>query len=309
MPDFPKMDRRVFILSAAALLAGCRPRSSGTTVGSKNFTEQLILGELLAQYLEPVAARGVDRRFYLAGSYICHQALLAGRIDMYVEYTGTALAAILKEKPLADHARVYELVKREYGERFGLEVMQPLGFDNSFAMVIRGDAARRMGITRLSQLASFAPQMRLGVGFEFLERPDGYQGLAARYGLKFAESPRVMDLGLLYRALESHQVDIVAGSNTDGLIAALGLVVLEDDLHYFPPYDAVPIVRRDCLYRSPGIAGALQRLGGRINADDMRHMNYAVDGEKRDAAAVVNQFLLDKNLLAPATANNASVGL
>jgi len=303
MPDFPKMDRRAFIVFAAALLAGCRPRSSGTTVGSKNFTEQLILGELLAQYLEPVAAHGVDRRFYLAGSYICHQALLAGRIDMYVEYTGTALSAILKEKPLSDHAQVYELVKREYTRRFGLEVMPPLGFDNSFAMVIRGDDARRMGITRLSQLARFAPKMRLGVGFEFLERPDGYQGLAARYGLKFAESPRVMDLGLLYRALESHQVDIVAGSNTDGLIAALGLVVLEDDLHYFPPYDAVPIVRPDCLYRSPGIAGALQRLGGRISADDMRHMNYAVDGEKRDAAAVAKGFLQDKNLHANAKAN------
>jgi osmoprotectant transport system substrate-binding protein len=297
MPDFSTVDRRAFILMGAALLAGCRPRSSGTTIGSKNFTEQLILGELLAQYLEPVAARGVDRRFYLAGSYICHQALLAGRIDLYVEYTGTALTAILKEMPLSDHAQVYELVKGEYARRFGLEVMPSLGFDNSFAMVIRGDDARRMGISRLSQLARFAPQMRLGVGFEFLERPDGYQGLAQKYGLRFAESPRVMDLGLLYRALESHQVDIVAGSNTDGLIAALGLVVLEDDQHYFPPYDAVPIVRRDCLQRSPGIGGALERLSGKISAEDMRRMNYAVDGEKKDAAAVVREFLMQKELL------------
>ncbi|HLW51777.1 MAG TPA: glycine betaine ABC transporter substrate-binding protein [Candidatus Angelobacter sp.] len=291
------MNRRAFIAGAAALLAGCRPRSSGTTVGSKNFTEQLILGELLAQYLEPVAAHGVDRRFYLAGSYICHQALLAGRIDMYVEYTGTALAAILKEKPFADHAQVYELVKREYARRFGLEVMPALGFDNSFAMVMRGADARRMGITRLSQLAGFAPQMRLGVGFEFLERPDGYPGLAAKYDLKFAETPRVMDLGLLYRALESRQVDLVAGSNTDGLIAALDLVVLEDDKQYFPPYDAVPIARRDCLQRSPGIGGAFNRLGGQITAQDMRRMNYAVDGEKQDAAAVVKTFLNAKEIV------------
>lgn len=290
------MDRRRFIITAAALLGGCRPRSSGTTVGSKNFTEQLILGELLAQYLEPFAARGVDRRFYLAGSYICHQALLAGRIDMYVEYTGTALAAILKEKPVSDHQQVYALVKREYARRFGLDVMPALGFDNSFAMVMRGADARSMGITRLSELARIAPKMRLGVGFEFLERPDGYQGLARKYGLKFAETPRIMDLGLLYRALESHQVDLVAGSNTDGLIAALDLVVLEDDQHYFPPYDAVPIVRRDCLQRSPAIAPALERLSGAISAEDMRRMNYSVDGEKKDAAVVAGEFLHNKQL-------------
>jgi osmoprotectant transport system substrate-binding protein len=290
------MDRRTLIVAAAALLAGCRPRASGTTVGSKNFTEQLILGELLAQYLAPLATRGIDRRFYLAGSYICHQALLAGRIDLYVEYTGTALTAILKEKPLSDHQQVYELVKREYQRRFQLEVMPPLGFDNSFAMVMRGEDSRRMGIDRLSQLRPFAPRMRLGVGFEFLERPDGYRGLALKYGLKFAETPRVMDLGLLYRALESRQVDLVAGSNTDGLIAALGLVVLKDDQHYFPPYDAVPIVRRDSLEQSPAMAPALDRLAGRITAEDMRRMNYAVDGGKKDAAAVASDFLKTKRL-------------
>jgi len=275
---------------------GCRPHFGGLTVGSKNFTEQLILGELLAQYLEQQLKIAVDRRFYLAGTYICHQALLAGRIDTYVEYTGTALAAVLKEKPFSDHAQVYELVKREYARRFGLEVMPPLGFDNSFAMVMRGDDARAKHLTKLSQLAPFAPQMRMGVGYEFLERPDGYKGLVARYDLKFAEAPRVMDLGLLYRALESRQVDIVAGSNTDGLIAALGLVVLEDDLHYFPPYDAVPIVRRVALQKYSGLRTAFDRLGGRISAEQMRRMNYAVDGEKKDASGVVREFLRENGL-------------
>ena len=284
-----------------ALLAGCKPRASGMVIGSKNFTEQLILGELLAQYLQPVARHGVERRFYLAGTYICHQALLAGRIDMYVEYTGTALAAVLKEKNVpSGHADVFEFVKRQYANRFDLEVMPPLGFDNSFAMVMRGPDARRLDVTRLSQLAPFAPQLRMGVGFEFLERPDGYKGLASKYGLRFGEAPRVMDLGLLYRALESRQVDLIAASNTDGLIAALDLVVLEDDAHYFPPYDAVVIVRHECLQQSPQIAGALARLSGRITAPDMRRMNYSVDGEKKDAAAVVREFLAQKNLpLAP----------
>lgn len=288
------MERRTFLkgmAGAAALLIGCRPRTSATVIGSKNFTEQLILGELLAQYLEPVAPKSIDRRFYLAGTYICHQALLAGRIDMYVEYSGTALAAVLKEKPVSDHAQVLEIVRREYARRFNLDVLPPLGFDNSFAMAMRGADARRMNISRLSQLAAFSPHLRVGVGFEFLERPDGYNGLVQKYGLKFAEAPRVMDLGLLYRALQSRQVDIVAGSNTDGLIAALDLVVLDDDAHYFPPYDAIIIARPDSLRQSPPVAAALARLAGRIRAADMRRMNYSVDGEKKDAAVVVRQFL------------------
>jgi osmoprotectant transport system substrate-binding protein len=283
------MDRRSFLAALALLLSGCTPKSSGLTVGSKNFTEQLVLGELLAQYLGRSTAP-IDRRFYLAGSYICHQALLAGRIDMYVEYTGTALVAILKEKPVSDHAAVFNTVKDLYSRRFGLEVFPSLGFDNTFAMAMRGADARRLRLKTLSDAAAISSQLRLGVGYEFLERPDGYKGLAAQYGLQFAE-PRVMDLGLLYRALQNNQVDIVAGSNTDGLIAALDLVVLEDDKHYFPPYDAVPIVRRATLDRHPEVAAGLQKLSGRITADDMRRMNYAVDGEKKDAAAVVKDFL------------------
>jgi osmoprotectant transport system substrate-binding protein len=288
------MDRRRFLVALALMLSGCMPKSSGLAVGSKNFTEQLVLGELLAQYLGRFTPLPIDKRFYLAGTYICHQALLAGRIDMYVEYSGTALVAILKEKPVSDHAAVFNTVKDLYSRRFGLEVLPSLGFDNTFAMVMRGSDARRLRLKTLSDAAAVSSQLRLGVGYEFVERPDGYKGLAAKYGLKFAEAPRVMDLGLLYRALQNNQVDIVAGSNTDGLIAALDLVVLEDDQHYFPPYDAVPIVRRKTLQRNPEIATALQRLSGRVSADDMRRMNYAVDGEKKDAAAVVKDFLARK---------------
>jgi osmoprotectant transport system substrate-binding protein len=291
------MDRRSFLAALALLLSGCTSNKSTLTVGSKNFTEQLVLGELLAQYLGRFCALPIDRRFYLAGTYICQQALLAGRIDLYVEYTGTALVAILKEKPASDHAAVFHTVKDLYSRRFGLEVLPSLGFDNTFAMVMRGNDARRLRLKTLSDAAAVSPGLRLGVGYEFLERPDGYKGLAAKYGFKFAEAPRVMDLGLLYRALQNNQVDIVAGSNTDGLIAALDLVVLEDDQHYFPPYDAVPIVRRETLERHPEVRTALQKLGGRITADDMRRMNYAVDGEKKDAAIVVKDFLERKPFL------------
>lgn len=286
------MDRRTF-LSALALLAcsGCVSHANELSVGSKNFTEQLILGEILKQALENTCHMQVDGRFYLAGTYICQQAILSGRIDAYVEYTGTALAAILKQNATGDSQAVYEEVKREYQQRFHLDVMPPLGFNNSFAMVMRGDESQRLGVTKLSQLAPSAPKLRLGVGYEFLERQDGYKGLVKTYDLRFEDAPRVMDLGLLYRALQNNSVDIVAGSNTDGLIKALGLVVLEDDKHYFPPYDAVPIVNPALFQKCGNAHSAFQMLAGRITAERMRAMNYAVDGEKKDAGEVAREFL------------------
>jgi len=290
------LDRRAFVSGMMLLAAGCRNANDDIVVGSKNFTEQLVLAELFAQMLEHFCRTEVSRRFYLAGTYICQQAILGGRIAVYPEYTGTALAAVLKRKASRDAAQVYAEVKREYRQRFDLDVMPPLGFDNSFAMVMRGDDARRMGLTKLSQLGPVSPQLRLGVGYEFLERQDGYQGLVRAYELRFAAGPRVMDLGLLYRALENRSVDIVAGSNTDGLISALGLVVLEDDRHYFPPYDAVPIVRPELFRRYPAAQVAFDALAGKITADEMRKMNYAVDGEKKEAAAIVQSFLKQRAL-------------
>ncbi len=292
------MNRRTFLSGLAlAACAGCTRPGNELAVGSKNFTEQLILGEILKQLLESACHSPVEGRFYLAGSYICQQAILAGRIDTYVEYTGTALAAILKEQSEGDAQAVYQQVERQYRQRFHLDVMPPLGFNNSFAMVMRAADAQRLGVKTLSQLEPVAPQLRLGVGYEFLERQDGYKGLVRTYGLHFAEDPRVMDLGLLYRALQNRSVDIVAGNNTDGLIAALGLVVLEDNLHYFPPYDAVPIVRPDLFQKCPPVRGAFDSLAGRITADQMRAMNYAVDGRKRDATVVAQEFLRSSKLL------------
>jgi glycine betaine/choline ABC-type transport system substrate-binding protein len=280
----------------ALLTSSCGERRNRIVIGSKNFTEQLILGELLAQEIEHTTGVAVERRFYLAGSYICQQALLAGRIDMYVEYTGTALTAILKQNPSSDHHEVYERVKQGYARQFGLAVGQPLGFDNTFAMVIRGDDARRLNIHTTSEAARYTPQWRAGFGYEFMERPDGYEGLARTYGLRFAAPPRIMDLGLLYRALQDRQVDVVAGSATDGLIGALGFTVLEDDRHYFPPYDAVPIIREQALREHPEVNAVLEALAGKVSEQDMRRMNYAVDGERRDAKHVVAEFLRQKRL-------------
>ncbi len=285
------------LLVSAFLLPACGPgRNQTLVIGSKNFTEQVILGEILAQHLEARTHLPIERRFYLAGTYICQQAILAGRIDMYVEYTGTALTAILKHPAESDSRAVFELVKREYARRFNLEVLDPLGFNNTFAIVIRGDDAQRLNLHTLSEAAKYTPEWRAGFGYEFMERPDGYAGLARTYGLKFAAAPRIMDLGLLYRALMDRQVDLVAGNSTDGLIVARHLTVLEDDRHYFPPYQAVPIVRRETLALHPEVRSALNDLAGKISDEDMRQLNYALDGEHRDVQEVVQEFLRRKGL-------------
>jgi osmoprotectant transport system substrate-binding protein len=278
-------------------IAGCNRHAHRIVVGSKNFTEQLILGELFAQIIEARTHLPVERRFYLAGTFICQQAILAGRIDLYPEYTGTALTAVLKQQPSGDRQEVYRSVKQDYQSRFGLTVGPPLGFDDTFAMVIRGADARALQLKTLSQAAQFTPQWRAGFGYEFMERPDGYKGLVASYGLRFAEAPRIMDLGLITRALKDHQVDIIAGNNTDGLIPALDFVVLEDDHHYFPPYEAVAIMRGEMLKNHPEVGAALDELAGSISDDDMRRLNYAVDGQHRDAALVVREFLQQRKLI------------
>lgn len=292
------MRRRVLLLLAGLLFAACRPAPPNRiVVGSKNFTEQVILGELVAQHLEARTGLRVDRRFYLSGTYICHQAILAGRIDLYVEYTGTALTAILKDTPGGSPVDVYRRVKAAYAERFGLEATEPLGFNNTFAIIIRGEDARRLNLRALSEAAAHTPTWRAGFGYEFMERPDGFAGLAETYRLGFASPPRIMDLGLLYRALKEKQVDLVAGNSTDGLIDALDLVVLEDDRNYFPPYEAVPIIRQEALAGHPALRTALAELAGRISAAEMRRLNYALDGEHRDLKEVVREFLRAKGLL------------
>jgi osmoprotectant transport system substrate-binding protein len=270
---------------------------SRITIGSKFFTEQVILAELVAQHIEAKTGIPVIRKTNLGGSLLVHKALLAGELDLYVEYTGTALTAVLNESPASnDSSAILARVKQLYSDRFHLEVTEPLGFENTFAMVIRGDDAKNLHLQTLSDIAPLAPRWRAGVGYEFLERPDGFPGLSARYHLHFAASPKVMDLGLIYRALLDHQVDVVAGNSTDGLIDALGLVALADDRHYFPPYDAVPIVRQSTLAQFPQLRAALADLAGKLSASDIRRLNYAVDAQHQDAAAVVRQFRSSKGL-------------
>jgi osmoprotectant transport system substrate-binding protein len=285
------------VILSCLLTGACLPaRDNVIVVGSKNFTEQLILGELIAQQIEAKTHLPVERRFYLAGTFICQQAMLSGRIDMYPEYTGTALTAILKQNPGGSSEQVYDRVKSEYSSRFNLELGPPFGFNDTFAIEVRGEDAQRLHLKTISQVATYTPHWRAGFGYEFMERPDGYKGLAATYGLRFAEPPRIMDLGLLSRALKEKQVDLIAGNTTDGLIPALNLFVLDDDRHYFPPYEAVPVIRQQVLVKHPAVLDAVSGLAGKINDQEMRELNYAVDGHHRDVKEVVAEFRRKKGL-------------
>jgi glycine betaine/choline ABC-type transport system substrate-binding protein len=282
------MSWRVGLALAFGLLAACRP-TDRVVVGSKNFSEQVLLGEIVAQSIERRAHVPAERRLGLGGTFVCDHALRAGEIDVYVEYTGTAFTAILKRSPISDRARVLTEVRNAYAES-GIDWTTPLGFENAFALVIRAEDAERLGVRKISDLAAH-PEWRATFGYEFMERADGFAGMARTYGLRFEQPPRTLDLGLLYRALVDHQADVAAGNSTDGLIASLGLRVLADDRGYFPPYDAVPVARRSILDRHPTVRAALDSLGGRISAEEMRRLNYRVDGDKVSAEQVAREFL------------------
>ncbi len=266
-------------------------RTRGTiVVGSKNFTEQLVLGELLAQTIERETGMTVDRRLNLGGTIICDRALLTGDIDVYVEYTGTALTAVFHQPVSNDSSAVFDTVRGLYA-RTGRTLLPPLGFNNTFAILVRRDEARARNLRTIDDAARESPRWRAGFGYEFVGRPDGYPGLARTYGFKFPDPPRVMDLTLSYRALAAGQVDMIAGDATAGLIKGLDLFQLDDNRRYFPPYDAAAVARAETLLRYPRVRAALERLSGRISADDMRAMNYAADTEHRDTREIARQFL------------------
>jgi osmoprotectant transport system substrate-binding protein len=280
----------LFSLAFSACTGGERP----LRIGSKNFTEQVLLGEIVAVALEQEGVR-VDRRLNLGGTFVCHKAMIAGELDLYPEYTGTAFTAVLSRKPVSDPAAVRRAVAEEYEKRWKLRWAPPLGFENTFALVMRGEDARRLGIRTISDLARHAGTLRPGFGYEFLEREDGYTGLVRTYGLKFGKRPAQMDLGLLYTALSDRKVDLVAGNSTDGQIEAIGGAVLEDDRRYFPPYEAAFVVREAVWRSNPAVRKVLEGLAGAISADAMRRLNAAVDRDKRRPEDVASEFLRSLN--------------
>jgi osmoprotectant transport system permease protein len=297
-----KLDRQatigggVLAILAAVLIGFNYFQTPATiTIGSKNFTEQIILGELLAQQIETHTKIKVDRQLNLGGTFICHEAVKAGKIAGYIEYTGTSLTAILKQDPIKDPQVVFDRIKQAYDRQFQLEVMSPLGFENTFAFIVRNEDAKRLQIKTLSEAAKYTPQLRGGFGYEFLERKDGYPAVAKTYGLKFAKIQQ-MEFGLMYQALKEQKVDLIAANSTDGLIPVLDLVILADDQKYFPPYQAVPIFNQAILTKYPELRPVIDRLAGMISTKDIQNMNYQVDNKSMPVDRVVRAWLKSRNL-------------
>ena len=305
------MKRRRFFAIAISLgsllswsLSSCSRNATGNApdilIGTKGFTEQVILGELLAQYISAntdLVAEAIN----FGGTFLVHSALLGGNIQGYIEYTGTAYVTILGEKPIGDREKVNRWVREQYAERFNVEVLPPLGFDNNYAVIIRREDARKYNIKTLSEVARYTPQWRGASGYEFIERQDGYLGLKEAYDLKF-QNMESMNLGLLYRALLEKKVDLIVASNTDGLIEKFNLVVLEDDRRFFPPYEGVPLLRKEALEQYPQLRPAFEKLAQAISTEEMRYMNYQVDAELRPEKEVAREFLLSKKLISPSLA-------
>jgi osmoprotectant transport system substrate-binding protein len=289
------MDRTKIIAGVMALvwLGGCSRSGapSPIRVGSKNFTEQVVLGEIIAQHLEHRLHRTVERNLDLGGTLLAHQALVSGAIDIYPEYTGTALAAILKEPIRTDPADVLAHVRSEYARRFHVDWLDPLGIDDSFAMVVQGPEARDEHLETLTNASNIAAGWTLGVGYEFEQRADGLAALDSTYHLKWNAPPKTMDLGLLYQALERNQVSMIAANATDGLLSKMDVKVLEDDKHAFPPYQVCILARQDTLARIPGLRSALLELSGKFTNKTMQQINYEVDGQHRPVAEVAAEFL------------------
>ena len=273
------------ILAVAAGLASC-PRPATIVVGSKNFTEQVLLGEILAQQIERRLGVRVTRKLDLGGTLLAQEALAGGAIDLYPEYTGTALTAVLKRPAMSDPNAVFDAVREAYRRQWKLAWLRPFGFNNTFAMIVRRDEK----LASLSAAAR-AHAWRLGMGYEFRQRPDGLDGMLKAYDLRLSEDPITMDLGLLYSALDSRKVDMIAANSTDGLISVRDVTVLEDDRRYFPPYQCAAVVREAALARYPGLREAIEQLSGRLTETVMRRLNYQVDGQHRPAADVAAEFL------------------
>jgi osmoprotectant transport system substrate-binding protein len=287
------MDRAKIVACLIALLGAACSRPARIVVASKNFTEQVLLGEILAQHVERRLGVKVERKLNLGGTMLAHEALVKGDIDLYPEYTGTALTAVLKQPPVGDRAAALGRVRETYRQQWNLEWLEPLGFNNTFAMMVRGDAARAANLTTLSGAAA-KQAWRIGVGYEFQQRPDGLPGLITTYGLRIDGQPVTMDLGLLYAALDARKVDLIAANSTDGLAAAKDVVILEDDRRYFPPYECAVVVRRAALDRFPPLRAALDELSGKLSDAAMRKLNYEVDGKHRSVAEVAVEFLANQ---------------
>jgi glycine betaine/choline ABC-type transport system substrate-binding protein len=290
---------KVFVAMLVGLLGiyACGGGEEKVVIGSKEFTEQVILREMMAALIEGNSDINAEQKF-LGGTLICFNSLKNGSIDLYAEYTGTALTAILKQQPMTDPQKVYDTVKDAFKQKHGLVWLKPLGFNNTYTLTMRRDQAQQLGVQKISDLETHKDALASGFTHEFLERPDGYPGLVKHYAFELGKNPKGMDPGLMYKAIAEGDVDLICGFATDGRIPAFDLVMLEDDKQFFPPYYAAPVVRSDALEKYPELTDTLNKLAGRIDNKVMAQLNYQVDEKGRQAAEVAREFLQIQDLIA-----------
>ena len=279
----------VTMTGALALVDRLSGKRDTIVVGSKAFTESIILGEIIAQWLEHSGVR-VERHFNLGATNISFEAVRSGAVDMYPEYTGTGLVAILHRAPISDRTAVLQTVRDEFSRRWNLVWLDPLGFDNTYALAMPEALAARLGITKISDLKKHT-DLRVGFASEFLARDDGWTGLSKKYDLRFEKEPGSMEAGLMYQAASRGQVDVISAYSTDGRIETQHLRVLEDDLGFFPPYEPAILIRRETLMTKPELEPLLRALKGSITEEEMRRMNAEADFGRRSIADVAAEFV------------------
>jgi osmoprotectant transport system substrate-binding protein len=287
------------ILFAVVLtfICGCQSSTKTITVGSKNFTEQIILGEIISQLVENQTDITVKRKFNLGGTFVCFTALKQGDIDIYPEYTGTGLTAILKREVVNDKNRVFDIVKDEFKKQFDLVWLKPLGLNNTYTITMRTTHSEELSIERISDLVKHQDVLRSGFTSEFLERSDGFEGLRKKYGIQFKIRPKELDPGLMYKAIQEKQIDVICGFATDGRIPAYNLKILQDDNNFFPPYYAAPLIRQKTIDAFPELTTVINRLSGSITDLEMSEMNFSVDQGGKKVQSVARNFLKKMNLL------------
>lgn len=292
-----KLSIVVCLLLVVGLFVGCSGSGNKTVViGSKDFTENIILGEMIAQMLEANTDLKVERKLNMGGTFVNFEALKKGDIDMYADYTGTGLTAQLKMDVMNDADKVYDIVQKEFNEQFKLKWLKPLGFNNTYAVAVKEDFANKNNINKVSELAPFAPELIFGGEHEFFNRQDGYEGMIEVYGLKFKDVAK-MQVALKYQAVGQDKMDVTDAFATDGQLITYKLKILEDDKGFFPPYYAAPVVRMDTLEKYPEIEEVLNQLGDKINDEEMQQMNYQAEAKKVEIEKVVSDFLKNKGLI------------
>lgn len=282
--------------------AGCGTSGNTITIGSKNFSENIILGEMFAQLIESNTNLKVNRKLNLNGTFVAFEALKNGELDIYPDYTGTGFMSHLKLSLKKDSGgrytsdEIYQIVKKDFNDKFKITWLKPLGFNNTYALAVKQDFADKNNLKKVSDLLKISPQIVFGAEHEFFDRPDGYPGLIETYGLNFKGTEK-MEPSLKYQAISQDKMQVTDAFSTDGQLIKYKLKILEDDKQFFPPYYAAPLVRNSTLKKHPELESVLNSLAGKISDSEMQQLNYKVDVENKQIEDVAKEFLKTKGLI------------